>query len=130
MLCAFNLVTIWFAISAVLMVFVSGLTELLSAQIRFRLHAGIFLGISIVLLCFTRPVAVKKLRVGREKTNVDALAGRDAVVTKGIRKHERGEVKVNGQIWTAISENSEEIKAGAECTILRIEGVKAVVTKK
>jgi membrane protein implicated in regulation of membrane protease activity len=129
-LCAFNLVTIWFAISAVLMVFVSGLTELLSAGIRFRLHIGIFLIFAIVLLLFTRPVAVKKLRIGREKTNVNALAGKAAVVIKEIKKYEKGEIKVNGQVWTAISENNEEIEAGAECTILRIEGVKAVVTKK
>ena len=39
---SFNLVTIWFAISALLMIFVSGLTELLDEPIRFRLQLGIF----------------------------------------------------------------------------------------
>ena len=128
--CAFNLVTAWFAISALVMVFVSGLTEPLPDYIRFRLDTGIFLAIAVVLLFFTRPVAVKKLRVGREKTNVNDIVGRDAVVTKDILPFERGEIKINGQIWTAISENNGKIEAGAECTIVKIEGVKAVVRKK
>jgi membrane protein implicated in regulation of membrane protease activity len=127
---AFTLVTIWFALSALIMVFVSGLTELLSASIRFQLHIGLFLLIAIVLLVFTRPLAIKKLKVGKAKTNVDALIGRDALVTKKIVKYGKGEVKVNGQIWTAISETNDEIGEGIECNVIRIEGVKAVVSRK
>jgi membrane protein implicated in regulation of membrane protease activity len=130
-LCAFNLVTLWFAVSSFVMIFVSApLAGILSVQIRFGLHIGIFLAIAVVLLVFTRPLLVKKLRVGGEKTNVDDIAGRDAVVTKKIKKFEKGEVKVNGQVWTAISENNEGIEAGAECTILKVEGVKVIVRKK
>ncbi|MDR2344131.1 MAG: NfeD family protein [Spirochaetaceae bacterium] len=130
-LCAFNLVTLWFAVSSLVMIFVSALTAgLLSVQTRFGLHIGMFLAIAVVLLIFTRPVAVKKLRVGREKTNVDDIVGRDAIVIKEIKKFENGEIKVNGQIWTAISENNGEIEAGAECAILKVEGVKVVVRKK
>jgi membrane protein implicated in regulation of membrane protease activity len=128
--CSFNLVTIWFAISSLAMVFISGLTELLSTPIRFRLHIGIFLLIAILLLVFTRPIAVKKLKVGKVKTNVDDLVGRDALVIKGISKYGRGEVKIRGQIWTAISDMEEEIAENTECVIVRIEGVKAVVRKK
>ncbi|MDR0731190.1 MAG: NfeD family protein [Treponema sp.] len=128
--CSFNLVTMWFAISAFIMIFVSGLTELLDTPIRFRLHLGIFLGLAIVLLVFTRPIAIKKLKVGKVKTNVDDLIGRDALVVKGITKYGKGEVKIRGQIWTAISEIEEEIAENTECVIIRIEGVKAVVRKK
>jgi membrane protein implicated in regulation of membrane protease activity len=127
---AFNLITIWFAISALLMVFISGLTELLSSPIRFRLHIGLFLLIAIVLLIFTRPVAIKKLKVGKVKTNVNDLVGREAIVTKRIGKYEKGEIKIQGQIWTAIAENNDEIEAGTECTVIRIEGVKAIVRVK
>jgi membrane protein implicated in regulation of membrane protease activity len=128
--CSFNLVTIWFAISAFIMIFISGLTELLDTPIRFRLHLGIFLGLAILLLVFTRPIAVKKLKVGKVKTNVDDLAGRDALVVQEITKYGRGQVKIRGQIWTAISETNEEIAENTECVIIRIEGVKAVVRKK
>lgn len=128
--CSFNLVTIWFAISAFIMIFVSGLTELLDMSIRFRLHMGIFLILAVALLIFTRPIAVKKLKVGKVKTNVDDLIGRDALVIKGISKYGKGEVKIRGQIWTAISDTDEEIAENTECVIMRIEGVKAVVRKK
>jgi membrane protein implicated in regulation of membrane protease activity len=126
-LSAFSLTTIWFALSAVLMVFISGFTELIDAPIRFRLHIGLFLVIAIVLLVFTRPVAIKKLKVGKAKTNVDALVGEKALVTRKIEKFGKGEIKIKGQIWTAVSEDNSEIAEGGECEVLRIEGVKAVV---
>jgi membrane protein implicated in regulation of membrane protease activity len=128
--CAFNLVTIWFAISSFLMIFVSGLTGLLDAPIRFRLHIGIFLVIATVLLVFTRPMAIKKLKVGKIKTNIDDLIGRDALVVKNISKFGKGEIKIRGQIWTALSDTDEDIAENTECVITRIEGVKAVVRKK
>jgi membrane protein implicated in regulation of membrane protease activity len=126
-LSSFNLVTIWFALSAVIMIFISGLTELINAPLRFRLALGIFLLIAIVLLIFTRPVAIKKLRVGKIKTNVDALVGEKALVTKRIEKFGKGEIKIKGQIWTAVSEDNSAIAEGTECEVLRIEGVKAIV---
>ena len=127
LLSAFSLTTIWFALSAILMVFISGLTELIDAPIRFRLHIGLFLVIAIVLLVFTRPIAIKKLRVGKAKTNVDALVNERALVTKKIEKFGKGEVKIKGQIWTAVSDDNSELDAGAECVVMRIEGVKAIV---
>ena len=128
--CSFNLITIWFAFSALVMILVSGFTELFDAPIRFRLHLGIFLLLSVVLLIFTRPIAIKKFKVGKIKTNVDDLIGRDALITKKITKYEKGEAKIRGQIWTAISENGEEIEENTECVIVRIEGVKLIVKKK
>jgi membrane protein implicated in regulation of membrane protease activity len=112
------------------MIFVSGLTELLSSPIRFRLHIGIFLGIAIVLLVFTRPFAIKKLKTGKVKTNVHDLVERDALVVKKISKFDKGEVKIKGQIWTALTVDDEEIDEGTECVEVRIEGVKAIVRKK
>jgi membrane protein implicated in regulation of membrane protease activity len=129
-LSAFNLVTIWFAISSLLMIFISGVTELIDAPIRFRLHMGLFLVIAIVLLVFTRPIAIKKLKVGKVKTNVDALVNEAALVTKKIAKFGKGEIKIKGQIWTAISEDNSEIDEGTECVVMRIEGVKAIVKPK
>jgi len=128
--CSFNLITIWFALSSFLMIFISGLTELLDAPVRFRLHLGIFLLIAIVLLIFTRPIAIKKLKVGKTKTNVHDLVGRDALIIKGIPRFGKGEVKVRGQVWTAVSETEEEMAENTECVIVGIEGVKAVVRRK
>jgi membrane protein implicated in regulation of membrane protease activity len=130
LVCSFNLVTIWFALASLVMIFISGLTELLDAPIRFRLHIGLFLFLSVALLIFTRPVAMKKFKVGKNKTNVDDLIGRDALITKRITKYEKGEAKVKGQIWTVVSENDDEISKDTECTVVGIEGVKLVVKRK
>jgi membrane protein implicated in regulation of membrane protease activity len=116
-----GLVTVWFAFAALVMVFLSFLKIPLAIQIL------IFLIISAGLLVFTRPLAVKKFKIGRVKTNVDSLVGKHALVTKKIGEFERGEAKVNGQVWTARSENNTEIAEGAKCEILRIEGVQLIV---
>ncbi|MDR0582912.1 MAG: NfeD family protein [Treponema sp.] len=128
--CAFNLITIWFALSSFLMIFISGFTEMLDNPIRFRLHLGIFLGLSAVLFIFTRPIAIKKLKIGKEKTNVDSLVEQEAIITKKITKFERGEIKLQGKYWTAISENNnEELNEGVNCIVVKFDGVKAVVRK-
>jgi membrane protein implicated in regulation of membrane protease activity len=127
--CAFNLITIWFAASSFIMIFISGLTEILDKPIRFRLHLGLFLGLSTLLFIFTRPIAIKKLKIGKEKTNIDSLIEKEAIVTKKISKFERGEIKLEGKLWTAITENGEEINEGDNCIVTKFEGVKAIVQK-
>ena len=117
----FGLYTIWFALAALVMVFLSRLSIAIPLQIL------IFLAISGVLLFFTRPIAVKKLKIGKEKTNVEGLIGKHALVTTKICEFEKGEIKLDGQIWLAISENNSEIPEGIKCEVVRIEGVKAIV---
>ena len=117
----FGLTTIWFAISAFVMVFLSFIIKPLPVQII------IFLLIAGVLLFFTRPIAIKKLKTGKVKTNVDSLVGMHALVTKKISEFDRGEVKLNGQFWTSRSEDGSTIEEGTKCEVVRIEGVQAIV---
>ena len=125
---AFNLITIWFALASFMMLFISGLTESLPFSLKLKIHAGLFLVMSGLLLAFTRPLLVKKLKIGQAKTNVHALVGQTALVTKKITPFNTGEIKIRGQLWTALSEqNGQSIEEGAECVVLRIEGVKAMV---
>ena len=116
-----GLTTIWFALAALVMVFLSFLDIPLIWQIF------IFLVISAVLLIFTRPLAVRKFKAGGEKTNVDSLIGKHAQVTRPISEFEKGQVKVNGQFWTARADGNSELKEGNKCVIIRIEGVQAIV---
>jgi len=118
-----GLTTVWFAIAALVMVFLSFIQIPLTGQIL------IFLAISGALLFFTRPLAVKKFKIGQEKTNVDSLIGKHALVIKTIGEFERGEAKINGQIWSAHSEDNTVITEGSKCEILRIEGVQLIVRK-
>ena len=116
-----GLTTVWFAIAALIMVFLSLLNIPLSVQIL------IFLGISALLLIFTRPLAIKKLKMGKEKTNVDSLAGKHALVVKTIGEFDAGEAKIIGQIWTARAEGNAVIPEGTKCEVIRVEGVQLIV---
>jgi len=116
-----GLTTIWFAIAALVLVFLSFLPIPIVYQVM------IFLVISAALLLFTRPLAVKKFKTGKVKTNVDSLAGMHALVTKQITEFDRGEVKLNGQIWSAKSEDGCALAEGTKCEVVRIEGVQAIV---
>jgi len=116
-----GLTTIWFAIAALVLVFLSFLPIPIVYQVM------IFLVISAVLLVFTRPLAIKKFKTGKVKTNVDSLAGKHALVTKQITEFDRGEVKLNGQIWSAKSEDGSSLAEGTRCEVVRIEGVQAIV---
>lgn len=116
-----GLTTVWFALAALVMVFFSFLPVSLPFQIL------IFLVISAGLLFFTRPIAIQKFKTGGEKTNVDSLVGKHALVTRQMGEFEKGEVKLNGQFWSAVSEDNSEIKKGTKCEVVRIEGVHAIV---
>jgi membrane protein implicated in regulation of membrane protease activity len=65
--------------------------------------------------------------MGKEKTNVEGLVGKHALVTKRISEFDRGEAKLEGKIWSAYSENGITINEGTKCEVVRIEGVKAIV---
>ena len=118
-----GLTTIWFALSAVLMIFISLL------QPPFYVQCVLFALIALLLLFFTRPLALKFLHTKREKTNADSLIGKKALVFQTITEWEKGQVKINGIVWTAASVDSETIPAGAECIIEKIEGVTLIVKK-
>ena len=116
-----GLTTIWFALAALVLVFLSFLPIPMMYQVL------IFLAISGVLLYFTRPIAIKKFKTGKEKTNVDSLIGKHALVTKKITEFERGYVKINGQIWSARTDDGSTLDEGSKCEVMRIEGVQAIV---
>lgn len=117
-----GLATIWFAAGA-FAALIAALLDL-SPAIQFI----IFLAVSICLLVFTRKIFVEKLRAGSEKTNVDAVVGEKAIVVSPIRPYKVGQVKVGGQIWSAVGENpDEEFAVDQLVKVKAIEGVKAIV---
>lgn len=120
-----GLTTIWLAISALISMILAFFIPLVSTQII------IFLILSLLFLFTTRPLAVKKMKLGQEKTNADRLVGMNALVMKAIGPDEPGQVKVSGQIWTARAENPRERFAEKDhAAVIRIEGVTLIVGKK
>jgi len=120
-----GLTTIWFAIGALIAWFVY--------LMGFDLHVQIiiFLLVSIICLVLTRPIAVKKLKVGKIKTNLDSLIGETAKVESTINNIENvGYVKARGQIWSARSVDGEIIEEGELIVVESIIGVKLIVKRK
>ena len=73
-----GLTTIWFAGGAL----AAAVAALLGGNLVTQVI--LFLVVSLLLLVFTRPLAVKYMNRGLEKTNVNDLPGRTAVVTEEI----------------------------------------------
>ncbi len=120
--CTVQLVSIWFAVGS-LCALVANLFETTPA-----LQLTIFLVASMVCLLITRPL-VKKFTASKIiKTNADRCIGETAVVTEEINNlSAKGQVKVNGNVWSARAEDGNVIPEGAEVLIKRMEGVKLIV---
>ncbi|MBR6582622.1 MAG: NfeD family protein [Treponema sp.] len=117
-----GLTTIWAGIAALPMIFIA-LTGL-----PFRWQLLIFVILTVLLIIFTRPFAVKKLKNGKEKTNVNTLCGEEVLITKKVTKFEKGEAKAkNGVVWTTKSSNDEEIAEGTICKIVEVQGNTIIV---
>lgn len=118
-----GLSTIWFAGGAL----VAFLAALLGANIFIQVI--LFFAVSVALLVFTRPLAVRYLNGKTTATNVDSLIGEQAVVTGEINNLlGQGEITVNGITWTARAEQEgQKIMVGKVVQIVRVDGVKAIV---
>lgn len=116
-----GLTSIWFACGAL----IAMLASLLGANIWWQL--SLFVAGSAALLAGTRKW-VGKLRLGRVKTNADRIVGQRALVILDIdNQAAQGQVRINGQVWTARSQGPEPIPAGAQVEVVQISGVKAIV---
>ena len=112
-----GLTTIWGAASALIMVFISQTGMNIGWQIL------LFLVMTLGFVVTTRPVLVKKLKVGNNRTNVDTMIGEEVIVTKAIRTFEKGEARSkNGVIWSVTSTDGTDIGEGAVCTVQSVEG--------
>lgn len=117
-----NLVSIWFALGAVVAMISSFFIESTLVQIV------VFVVASIISLIITKPLIKKFKTVNVEATNLDRVIGKTGFITKKITSSDYGEVKVLGTIWTATSD--EVIDVGTKVIVKKIDGVKLIVEKK
>ena len=85
--------------------------------------------ISLVLLFSLRGFCLKVLFKKKvdDKTNSDSLVGQKTSLYKAITDNDKGEVKLNDVVWTAITADQSSISAGTEVEIVAIRGNKLVV---
>ena len=117
------LTTIWFAGGALIAAIAAGLGLGIVPQLL------LFFCVSLVLLLFTRPAALKLMNKGTEKTNVEGLLGKSAVVIQQIDNlAQTGQVRINDIEWMArTTDDSVTIPVGTVVVIEAVHGVRLIV---
>ena len=115
------LTTIWFGISAFVMVFLA------FTPLPFPAQLFIFVALALVLLIFTRPVVKQKINQKKIATNYERVIGQIAVVTKKITALDKVAIKLNGMEWTAAVREDIVLEEGSKCIVEEIAGVTAYV---
>ena len=120
------LTTIWFAGGALIAAFAALLGLGIVPQLL------LFFCVSLVLLFFTRPVAMRLMNKDTEKTNVEGLLGKTAVVIQKIDNlAQTGQVRINDiELMARTSDDSITIPEGTVVVIKEVHGVKLIVEKE
>lgn len=118
-----TLVSLWFALGALAALITSFFVQ--NIWIQF----AVFLVVSLVTLLVIRPLTRRYVTPKQVATNADRAVGAEGVVTQAIdNRKAQGQVTVGGSVWTARSDPEEAIPVGTAVRVLRIEGVKLIVT--
>ena len=114
----------WFSLGALLAMIVSLFTENIIIQ------TTLFIISSTILIFATKPFLKKFAKHDESvKTNVYSIIGKTGIVTTDIDSiNGTGQIKVDGEIWSAIGEKELTISKGTEVEIKEIKGVKAIVS--
>ncbi len=114
----------WLGVGALIAMIASFFTDNIIIQ------TSIFVISSVVLLLATKPFVKKFVDIKKTNTNVFSIVGKKAVVIKEINSiNSTGQIKVNGEVWSAESDGDETIEEGSEVEIIEVRGVKAIVKK-
>lgn len=90
----------------------------------------IFLLVSFLLVLFTRPIVQRfaHRRDANVKTNLEAIEGKLGLVTEQIDNVVgTGQVRLQGETWSARSVGGEHFAVGTRVTIVGVDGVRLVV---
>ncbi|WP_320669966.1 NfeD family protein [Patulibacter defluvii] len=90
----------------------------------------VFAVVTAVCMLLFRPIARRHLRQpSTTRTGTAALIGRTALVLQPLTGPEgAGQIRLEGEVWTARTEDGAEIPAGHTVTVLEIRGATAIVT--
>lgn len=118
-----GLTSIWFAGGALAALIIAAFSLPVWLQIL------VFLAVSLALIVFTRPLAVKYFNKDRVRTNVESLIGRQAIVVSEVDNLQGiGQVTVGGQEWSARTEEGQKgLAVGTVVEVVAVSGVKLIV---
>lgn len=120
-----NLIAVWFMPGTL----AAAILALLSVPVWIQVL--VWLVITVAVFASTWRLSARLRRPRVHPTNADRVIGQSAVVTENISdRTQTGQVRVMGQIWSARTDDTaDEIPTGTEVRVLRIEGVKLVVSQ-
>lgn len=81
----------------------------------------VIFALTLFYILVGRRIVRDRLSIGQTKSGVDNLMGKSARVVKSIKKGKPGQVKVDGEIWRAIS--NKDIDEGESVMIQSVSGV-------
>ena len=112
----------WLSIGALLSMVVSFFTDNVIIQ------TAVFVISSAILIFATKPFVKKFAKTKDVKTNAYSIIGKNGIVTADIDSiNSKGQVKVDGETWSAVGKDDIDIQKGTEIEVLEIKGVKAIV---
>lgn len=114
---------LWFALAALLVAVGVQVEWFHTLQVQLL----VFALFSLIFIVFTRPLVVKFFKTRDTISNVKALVGQHGIATSPIVPDSFGQVKVNGEIWTAVSQ--DRIETDTRIKVTGIDGVKLQVEK-
>lgn len=120
-----EMVSVWFVGGGLVAMLLAGL------NLDWYFHVPAFIVVSFALMLCFRRLVMQKLNKAAVKTNAETVIGKEFELLTDIGFNKSGSVKINGVVWTAISEDENaEIPAGTKVIIEKIEGNKYIVKEK
>ena len=120
-----EMVSVWFVGGGIISMILS------ACNVGWEVHFPIFIGVSIILLACFRKFVLKYFNKGESKTNADSAIGKEYELLTEIGFNKPGSIKINDVIWSAVTENQEDvISAGAVVKVVGIKGNKYIVKEK
>ncbi len=91
----------------------------------------IFAASTSILILFMKPLMNKFIETKSIVTNANTVVTKTGIVTEAIDNfNNKGTVKVDGELWSAISDKEDEIiEKGEKIKVIKLQGVKVVVSK-
>lgn len=124
-ICTVSFFAFWPGIGALAATFSCIFTDNVAIQ------ATVFVVTSLIMILFMKPLVNKLFKTKDVPMNNKAVIGKNGIVTQTIDNiNSKGQVKVSGELWSAISKEDDEIiEKGATVLIEDINGVKLIVKK-
>ena len=118
------LVSVWFAIGALVSMIVSFIPN-----VPWWVEVIVFFVISLVSFFAFRPLLKKRMKRDVIQSNVDSLVGKNGKVIEEIAPMDGGEIRLNDVIWRAHSVDDKLIERDAIVEVVSISGNKLIVKK-